>query len=45
MAEQKSVVAGRDVSTYISPLGSSGRIAFYDLFENFQRCNRLYPKS
>lgn len=35
MAEQKSVVAGRDVSTYISPLGSSGR-AFYDLFENFQ---------
>ena len=35
MAEQKSIVAGRDVSTYISPMGSNGRV-YYDLFENFK---------
>ena len=34
MAEQKSIVAGRDISTYKSPLGS-GR-AYYDLFEDFK---------
>jgi hypothetical protein len=35
MAEIKSVVAGRDVSTYESPFNRSMR-AYYDLFENFK---------
>ena len=35
MAERKSVVAGRDVSTYQSPFNSSQR-AYYDLFETFK---------
>ena len=35
MAEQKRVVAGRDVSTYISPFNRDRR-AYYDLFESFK---------
>jgi hypothetical protein len=35
MAEVKSVVAGREVSTFNSPLNRS-RIAYYDLFETFK---------
>jgi hypothetical protein len=35
MAEIKSVIQGRDISTYISPLGASKR-AYYDIFDNFK---------
>ena len=35
MAEIKSVVQGRDISTYLSPFSTSRR-AYYDIFDNFK---------
>ena len=36
MAEEKRIVAGRELSTYKSPLGGGRGRAYYDLFENFK---------